>query len=141
MMTRDDEKVVGGTIVAAALAAGIVYLVLQLLPDSLALSWSGSAWIIVGMILAVVMLGVGFWCETQSTNEYFLTLAGVAPVAAATVWGGLWPAMEEWGAIGPAFLGVPPPVAWWASPAIHWAGLAIILVGGYYWLYRRQQNG
>nr|WP_172689825.1 hypothetical protein [Pseudomonas fluorescens]ASI38088.1 Hypothetical protein [Pseudomonas fluorescens]AWH58685.1 Hypothetical protein [Pseudomonas fluorescens] len=125
-----------GTALGAIVAVAITHGVLQLLPE---VSFAAHCWMMIGVLVAVGLLGTGLWCETQP-DGMGISAIGVLPLAVAAIWGGLWPAMTEWGAIGLAFPGQSPPVAWWASSTMKWVGLAAIMAGGYYWLYRRSFN-
>ncbi|OAS12329.1 hypothetical protein AYO08_06210 [Pseudomonas putida] len=126
-----------GTALVAVVAAACTHGVLQLLPE---VSFAAHSWMMIGVLIAVGILGAGLWCEIQPDNFGMISAIAVTPLAVAAFWEGLWPAMTEWGAIGLAFPGQTPPVAWWASSAVKWIGLAAILGGGYYWLYRRSFN-
>ncbi|KOP59577.1 hypothetical protein OX90_10805 [Pseudomonas coronafaciens pv. porri] len=136
-MTRDEEKVVGGTIVVTTLAALITYGLLKFVPGSEKLSWSANFFFVFGVAFAFVILGGGLWCELQMDNVG-VTMRGMIPLAVASAWGGLWPAMAEWGAIGPSYIGGEQQVAWWAAELTRYIGLFFIIVGGYIWMYCRR---
>ena len=134
MFVGTERLIPVGTALMAVVAAAFTHGVLQLLPE---VSFAAHAWMMLGVLIAVGILGTGLWCETQPDGIGMITAIGVLPLAVGAIWGGLWPAMTEWGAIGLAFPGHTPPVAWWASSAVKWVGRAVILGGGYYWLYRK----
>lgn len=134
MSVGTERLIPAGTALVAVVAAGFTHGVLQLLPE---VSFSAHSWILLGMLIAVGILGTGLWCEIQPDGVGVVTAIGVIPLAVAAIWGGLWPAMTEWGTIGLVFPGQTPPVAWWASSTVKWLGLVAILGGGYYWLFRR----
>lgn len=137
MSVGTEKLILVGTALVASVAAAFTHGVLQLLPE---VSFTAHSWIMLGMLIAVGTLGLGLWCEAQPDGLGMFSAIGVIPLAVAAIWGGLWPAMTEWGAIGLAFPGQMPPVAWWASNAVKWLGLVAILGGGYYWMYRRNFN-
>lgn len=137
-MSLGTERLIPvGTALVAVVAAAFTHGVLQLMPE---VSFTAHSWIMLGVLIAVGTLGLGLWCETQPDGLGIFSTTAVIPLAVAAIWGGLWPAMTEWGAIGLAFPGQTPPVAWWASSTVKWLGLTAILGGGYYWMYRKCIN-
>jgi len=121
----------------AALFAAIAHLA-----SVTALPMNATAWIYTGLVVAMAGLGFGFYVDatTWCAREGFGTLALITPMAIASVWGGLWPAMKYWAFSGPGPLWMYQevasgagdlPVYWWGSGYTQFLGLIAILVVGY----------
>ena len=62
MSVGTERLIPVGTALVAVVAAAFTHGVLQLLPE---VSFAAHAWMMLGVLIAVGILGTGLWCETQ----------------------------------------------------------------------------
>lgn len=131
-------------IIALALAWAVIaiFAAIAHLASVTALPMSATAWIYTGLVVAMACLGWGFYRDlsTWYPGEGFGNLAFMTPLAIASVWGGLWPAMKYWAFSGPGPLWMYQqlasgagdiPVYWWGNVYTQYLGFMAILVVGY----------
>lgn len=126
-------------LVVIAIFAFVVGMAVWKFSDAVGLDFAAGGKLLFGLMFACVLLALGWWQEYVSSHG-FLSLRAMIPAALAVVWLGLWPALQQWGSIGPMFAGMTDetrPVEWWASGWFRWPVLAVILVPGYYIVYRQ----
>lgn len=134
---RDDAA----PLVMAVIAIGafVVGMMVWKFSEALGLDFAAGGKLLMGILFAIVLLGLGWWQESQ--YDGILTIKGMAPAALAVAWLGLWPALQQWGSIGPMFHGMDArEVEWWANGLTRWGGLLAILLGGYYYLFSTRSN-
>lgn len=123
---------------AIAIGAFLVGMMVWTFSEALGLDFAAGGKLLMSILFAIVLLGLGWWQENQYSG--ILTIKGVSPAAIAIVWIGLWPALQQWGSVGPMFRGMTElPVEWWAGGWVRWLVLLAILGGGY-WLVFRERN-
>lgn len=138
MASRDDSG--QAFLVVVVLCVGLLGLGIWKFSNALGIDMSAGISLFVGFITAVTLLGVGWW--QQSSYGGFLSVRGVLPLAIWFVWLGMGPALQQWGAIGPMFAGMTDetrPVEWWANGYTRW-GVSLLILGGGYWLFFRQER-
>ncbi|MNN79925.1 hypothetical protein D3C81_1966100 [compost metagenome] len=102
--------------------------------EALGLDFAAGGKLLMSILFAIVLLGLGWWQQTLYTG--ILTVKGISPAAIAIVWLGLWPALQQWGSVGPMFHGMTEQeVEWWANGFTRWGVLLAILLGGYYYVF------
>ncbi|MFK4134848.1 hypothetical protein ACI2KR_21565 [Pseudomonas luteola] len=97
--------------------------------------FEAGAYLLAGVLIFCIMLGIGIWGEC---TQEFIGWRGMLPLALLALWGGLWPAMQIWGAEPFFFRGLPyhdQHLAWWATTYTKVTGIAVILIGGYGYAY------
>lgn len=134
---RDDAApLVFGVIAIGAFLVGVAVWTFS---EALGLDFAAGGKLLMSILFAVLLLGLGWWQESQ--HDGILTIKGVAPAAIAVVWLGLWPAFQQWGAIGPMFHGMTvQEVEWWANGFTRWGVLLAILLGGYYFVFSSRSS-
>lgn len=134
---RDD----GAPLVMALIAIGafVVGMMVWKFSKALGLDFAAGGKLLMGILFAIVLLGFAWWQESQ--RDGILTIIGMAPLALATVWLGLWPALQQWGSIGPMFYGMDAQeVEWWANGLTRWGVLLAILGGGYWYVFSSRNS-
>lgn len=137
-----------GRLLAGGVSLILIVALVWFLGAHTGLDLPSQLWFYSGFVVGAAILTFGVYQDIVQPNPpmpiaitYLL-----APLALAAVWGGLWPAMHYWAFdqsvplwiytqsdSDPAHL----PMAWWGTNYTRFGGLFVILVGGYYWLYRR----
>lgn len=125
--------------VLVAIGACVVGLGVWKFSKALGLDFAAGGKLVMSILFAIVLLGVAMWQESE--RDGFLTVKGIAPAAIATVWIGLWPALQQWGSVGPMFYGMDvQEVEWWANGLTRWIVLLAILGGGYWYVFNTRSN-
>ncbi|WP_341524403.1 hypothetical protein AABC73_29185 (plasmid) [Pseudomonas sp. G.S.17] len=134
---RDDAApLVLGVI---AIVAFLVGMMVWKFSEALGLDFAAGGKLLMSIVFAIALLGLGWWQESQ--NDGILTIKGMAPAALAVAWLGLWPALQQWGSIGPMFHGMDAQeVEWWANGLTRWLVLLAILLGGYYYVFSSRNS-
>ncbi|WP_240350592.1 hypothetical protein [Pseudomonas viridiflava] len=116
------------------------YVLAKAFSDLIGVDVSAGGRLLFSIVLSVGLVGYAVWNEL---TDGLLGLRALLPLALSTLWSGMWPAMQYWGAKPFYFPGLPMEqqnVEWWANAYMQWGGTAALLFGGYaiaYWTWRR----
>lgn len=128
-MVGDSREEGALALVIIAAAVGAVAWVVWSFSEALGLDMATWGRVFAGLVLAAGFMAAAWW----TSGFGILGFRGSWPIGLGFVWMAFWPALNVWGALTPAFMGIDPELAWWA--AWYSKGLALmVLVGGGWWL-------
>jgi len=118
-----------------AVIGGAVLLIVAMVwkfSEALGLDMATGGRVISGLVAAAGVLAIAWW-----NNGFGLfNVKAIWPVSLGLIWMAFWPAMNVWGAVGPAWAsnaGIDIELVWWAAWYTKGAVL-VLIVGGGWWL-------
>lgn len=107
------------------------YILVQGISSSIGVDFTAGVTLIFSIVLSVGIIFCAMW---NSLTGGLFGYRALLPLALSTLWSGLWPSMNFWGAKSLYLPGMSAnnlEVEWWASGYMQWGGSAVLIIFGY----------